>query len=132
MREPGKSGGGEIKDPPKLVAVRDHQRRRASQEQRRRPRTRPQRAGVPAPGVDQAPRLPRSPPALLEVLDGLLDDLAIDAPDLVGIADEQAVVAERIDEARDSARVLGDSASIAASEKSPRSLAPATRSRVRT
>src|SRR4029453_12692643 len=65
----------------------------------------------PAPGVQPAPRPPRtplSPTALFEILDGFVDDLGVDVPDLVRIADEQAVVAERIDEPRNSARVLGD------------------------
>src|SRR5215470_12937381 len=51
---------------------------------------------------------PGSPLTVLEVLHGLVDDPAIDTPDLVGVADEQAVVAERVDDTRDPTRVLGD------------------------
>src|SRR5262249_38959073 len=47
---------------------------------------------------------------LFEVLHGLLDDLAIDASNLIGVADEEAVIAERVDEARDASGVLGDAA----------------------
>src|SRR5262245_22593726 len=54
------------------------------------------------------PSLPGSPLALLAVLHGLVDDPAIDSPDLVGVPDEQAVVAECVNETGDSARVLGD------------------------
>src|SRR5262249_60972663 len=44
---------------------------------------------------------------ILEVLDGLVNDPAIDTPDLVGVADEEAMVAERVDDTRDPARVSG-------------------------
>src|SRR5262252_1066383 len=51
---------------------------------------------------------PGSPLTVLEILHSLLHDPAIDTPDLVGVADEQAVVAERVDDTRDPARALGD------------------------
>src|ERR1700682_2116118 len=96
-----------IKDRPQGVAVRNRQRRRAAYQHSARGEQGP--AGQrPASGMTPAPRLSRSPLALLEILDGLLDDGAIDPPDLVRVADDQAVVAEPIDEARDSARVRGD------------------------
>src|SRR5215472_5712474 len=54
------------------------------------------------------PSLLRSPLTVLEVVHRLVDDPAIDTPDLVGVSDQQAVVAERVDETRDPARALGD------------------------
>ena len=45
---------------------------------------------------------------MLKILDGLLDDLAIDPANLIGIADDQAVVADRVDKARDPSGVFGD------------------------
>src|SRR5262245_25996565 len=46
--------------------------------------------------------------ARLEILDGLLDDVAIDALPLVGIPDEQAVIADDVDEPRDPVGVRRD------------------------
>src|SRR5215472_12591766 len=54
------------------------------------------------------PSLLGSPLTVFEVVHCLVDDPAIDTPDLVSVADEQAVVAERVDETRDPARALGD------------------------
>src|SRR5215813_1961848 len=49
-----------------------------------------------------------APLTVLEVVHRLVYDPAIDTPDLVGVSDEQAMVAERVDETRDPARALGD------------------------
>src|SRR5215831_6302851 len=56
-------------------------------------------------------RLPREAfgasgsPSFLEILDGLFDDVAIDAMALVGISDEQAMIADDVDEPRDPAGI---------------------------
>src|SRR3990172_7864681 len=107
MREPGKSCGGKIKDSPECLAVCGHQRCRASQQHRARCGAAPTDQSL-APGVARAVPPLWSPFALLEIVDGLLDDSAIDPTDLIRIADEQAVVTDRIDEPRDPARVLGN------------------------
>src|SRR4029077_9999491 len=60
------------------------------------------------PDLEQATPLSRPPLAIFEILDGLLDDGAVYPPHLVRIADQQAVVAEYVDEAWDPARVLRD------------------------
>src|SRR5215813_7923164 len=54
------------------------------------------------------PSLLGSPFTVLEIVHRLVDDSAIDPPDLVGVSDEQAVVAERVDDTWNPARVLGD------------------------
>src|SRR5215813_1433631 len=46
--------------------------------------------------------------AVLEIPHRFVYDPAIDTPDLVGVSDEQAMVAERVDETRDPARAFGD------------------------
>src|SRR5678816_2950792 len=48
------------------------------------------------------------PGAGLEVADRLIHDTAVDAPGLIRVADEQAVVADRVDHARDAVGVLDD------------------------
>src|SRR5215468_7191017 len=59
-------------------------------------------------------RLPRQalgrirPFPLLEILDGFEDDVSIDAMALVGIPDEQAMIADDVDESRDPAGIGGD------------------------
>src|SRR5947199_393776 len=54
-----------------------------------------------------APR--RTPRRTRERLDGLVDDIDVDPPSLVGVADDEAVVAQDVHAARDPARVGGDS-----------------------
>ena len=80
MREPRQSGCGKIKERLQSSAVRDRQRRNASQHHRTRRGQTPadQR---PAPSVEEAPRLP-GPLALLEILDGLVNNRGIDSLDL--------------------------------------------------
>src|SRR5436190_168947 len=46
--------------------------------------------------------------AFFQVLDGLLDDRPVDPPLAEGVARDQAVIADHVDDARDAARVLGD------------------------
>src|SRR5262249_20382974 len=46
----------------------------------------------------------------LEIVDRIVDELVADAPDLLCITREQAVIAHRVDEARHSAGVLRDPA----------------------
>src|SRR5260221_10349038 len=48
------------------------------------------------------------PPALLQVLDRLFHDVPLDPPLLLGIADEQAVIAHDVDKPWDPAGVLRD------------------------
>src|SRR5206468_6565894 len=107
VREPDQGGGGTIKDRPQCVSVRYGQRHRATYQGHARggQATAHQH---PVPSLAHTTHLRRSPLTLLEIFDGLLDDLPIDSPDLVRITDEQTMVAQRIDEARDSTRVLGD------------------------
>src|SRR2546430_1420580 len=59
---------------------------------------------------DQRPGAPRrTPRRTRERLDGLVDDIDVDPPSLVGVADDEAVVAQDVHAARDPARVGGDS-----------------------
>src|SRR5207302_301234 len=54
-----------------------------------------------------APR--RTPRRTRERLDGLVDDIDVDPPSLIGVADDEAVVAQDVHAARDPTRVGGDS-----------------------
>ena len=47
----------------------------------------------------------RTPGCAMERLDGLVDDVDVDPPPLVGVANDQAVVAQNVHAARDSPRV---------------------------
>src|SRR4029450_3279017 len=61
-------------------------------------------------GPDPSPRAPSLTRhrAGLEVIDRLLHDVAVDPSGLVGVADEQTVVAEGIHDPREAVRVVGD------------------------
>ena len=69
-----------------------------------------QRMGVHAPSAQEASRRPARLLSVLQVPDRLLDDVAVDAADLVGVAEQEAVIADRVHQAWDPAAVLGDPA----------------------
>src|SRR5206468_5313117 len=58
--------------------------------------------------ADAPPPLPLAALALLEVLDGFLDDVRVDAPLAVGVARQQAVVTDDVDDAWRPLAVVGD------------------------
>src|SRR2546430_1186455 len=58
--------------------------------------------------ADAASRLPLATLAFLEVLDGFLHDPGVDAPLAVGVAGQQAMVADDVDDARRSLAVVGN------------------------
>ena len=78
------------------------------------------RAGEPRGGdLAHEPALPSGPDRrreptratagrTLERLDGLVDNIDLDPPPLVGVADDEAVIAQNVDAAWDPARVHGN------------------------
>ena len=81
-------------------------------------------------GADAVPFRPPYSFAVLQVCDGLFRDLVADPTHLVGIGDQEAVVAQRVDETRDTARMTRDGSDGAGREEIG-VRAPDTRSRVR-
>src|ERR1700741_3701364 len=72
-----------------------------------------ERAETPAereapPAAAELGRAALRPASFFEIFDGTIDEIAIDPALLLGVAEEQAVIADDVDEPGDAARVSGD------------------------